>query len=304
MPRILWLGMDDSKGCVLHWHDLRCRLRDEHGVTLAGPGYSWEFGQKHAISEFGDDWDWIVLDDCNAMGYVPIMWDVRPKCPIAWREHDWHNVRRQQNAAIFMPDLVLSCYEREMPITDIFRDHPNRHFVPHPVSTKRFNPGNGQERTWDAGLYGTLGAGYEDRRVARASIVSLGERAWLPVHGGYWRDDRGSGEKTRYNDELARDLRRVKCLWVNGGKWNGIVMKYFEGAASGCLLVGTKPDGWDLCFPPNSMVECEPEKAAEVMQDFADDEIARRYVSEHATEHCLKEHSVEARARQIMEILR
>ena len=51
------------------------------------------------------------------------------------------------------------------------------------------------------------------------------------------------------------------------------------------------------------MVECAPEEAAEVARYYADDEVARRLISEHATEHCLKHHSIEVRAREIMEIL-
>ncbi len=300
--KILWLGMNDENACVLHWHDLRCHLRDEHGVTLAGPGYSWDVGEKHSISEFGSDWDWIVLDDCNASGYVPLRWNVQPKCKVAWREHDWHNRFRQEAGHKIKPSVILSCYQRSLPVNDPFRDDPRRVFVPHAVSTNRFHPGNGQERHWKVGLYGTTASGYDERKTAKRGLRGAPD-AWLPVHGGYWRDGRGSGPVTRYNDALAEDLRRVKCLWVSSGKWNGLVLKYFEGAASGCLLFGVKPEGWEECFPSDAMIECDPKDALKVSRRYSEDDDLRTEITKSAWEHLQAKHSIPARASQIMEVL-
>jgi len=303
--RVLWLGINDEHGCVLHWHDLRCRLRDEHGVTLAGPGYSWDMGTgPRYVSQLVEkaNPDWVVLDDCNALGYVPLIWDQAPKCRVAWREHDWHNRFRQEAGVKIKPDLILSCYERSLPVNDRFRDDPHRVFMPHAVSTHRFHPGNGQVRTFDVGIYGTTSAGYEERREAKKAIRTM-RNSWCPVHGGYWKDGRGSGPVTRYNDELAADLRRLKCMWVSSGKWNGVVLKYFEGAASGCMLFGVRPDGWERCFPEEAMVECPPEEAQDVAEWYAKKDSLRQVVAEKATTHCLEHHSVEARASQIMEVL-
>ena len=86
--RVLWLGMNDEAGCVHHWHKLRLHLEKEHGVELAGPGYSWPAGTgtrllSNVIRSKAPDV--IVLDDFNAMGYVPVVLDRRPDCKIVWR---------------------------------------------------------------------------------------------------------------------------------------------------------------------------------------------------------------------------
>ena len=297
--KVLWLGMNDETGCVWHWHELRLCLKEQHGVILKGPGYSYPDNPRIPLSSLLDgDEDWIVLDDCNAMGYVNIVPDVRPNAKVAWREHDWHNKRRQANAEQWHYDLVMGCYRRDGWYPKHFK------LVPHAINTERFHPGNGQLRPWQIGMYGkTCKHAYPERIEARQAIKKCSD-SWLPTHGGYWRDGRGSGPITRYNDQLAHDLRHVACLYVSGGRWNGMVLKYLEGAASGCLLMGNVPCGWEESFPKDSMLPCEPGEVGEFADWFADHEEQRAEFARIATERALKEHSIEARAEQIMEVLR
>ena len=246
--KVLWLGMDDTLGCTWHWHELRLYLRDHYDVDLAGPGYSWEYGigQVLASSIGMDDYDVVVLDDCNAMGYVPIAWDIRPKAKLAWREHDWHNKQRQQIAAALKPDKILGCYKRRAvrEWSDPFGSDPNWSYVPHAVNTERFNPGP-DPRKYKYGMYGMVANCYPGRAAARQELRGRKD-SWLPVHGGYWMDGRGSNKQTYYNDKLADALRDVTALWVSPGQGGGMLLKYFEGAASGCLLVGVRPEGFIL----------------------------------------------------------
>ncbi len=300
--RVTWIGMNDENGCVLNWHELRVCLQEQHGVTLKGPGYSYSDNRRAPLSHLveGDE-DWIVIDDCNAMGYPALDLDVRPDCKVAWREHDWHNKSRIAVADFLKPDLILGCVDR--PEWDKYRSHPGWRLCPHPINTQRFHPGNGQMRPYPVGLYGKVGRCYEKRSAARRHLSECGD-AWLPVHGGYWRDGRGSlSGRTFYNDELAEALRHVACLWVDGSDWKVFLQKYTEGAASGCLLLGEVPYAWERYYPKDSMIPCEPGEALEFVEWFRDHEGQRAEYARLATEHAQKAHSVETRAKEIMEVL-
>ena len=314
--RVFWFGMDDGGACVLHWHELRQHLAEHHGVELFGPGYSWAPGQKHVLlsqilARHGTP-DWIVLDDANARGYVPMAWDVAPKCRIAWREHDWHNGHRIQVAMKIKPDLILGTTERvlgENPPKhgDPMRKHSGWRLVPHPVNTERFHlPGKKEEidRLFRLGFYGMVNKAYPARLAAmpviRARQIER-QDVWMPPHGGYWRDGRGSSAKTRYNDELAEELRHVSCLWVSGGQGKEAVLKYFEGGASGCFLIGEKPAGWDKLFSVSAFIECPPEEINAVVDGLkpAVREEAARVMFDQIERY----HSIPARAFQIMGLL-
>jgi hypothetical protein len=302
--RVLWLGINDDPGCVLHFHELRCELRDAHGVTLAGPGYSWPYGESRCLSDLAgnEGFDWIVLDDTNALGYVRVNWDFRPAAKVAWREGDWHNGYRKETAVAIRPDAILSCVDRPSSPQDEFRDHPGRTLVPMAVNTKRFHPRCGPRR-YAVGLFGKVGKAYASRTAARCALSPRGD-AWLPTHGGYWRDGRGSAPgATFYNDELADALRDCAMVWVDGSDYGVFLNKYNEAAACGCLLVGEVPYNWSAYYPEASMVRCCPEEVNEVVDFYADHDRAREEIAERATEHCLENHSIEARAKQVMEVL-
>ena len=236
--KVLWLGMNDEGGCVLHWHKLRLEL-EKLGVTLVGPGYFWpgegHISLSHILSHTGMP-DWIVLDDCNAKGYVPIVWDVMPPCLVAWREHDFHNRHRQSAGHRIDPDLILGCYKRGKQCkSDPFRDHPEWTFVPHAVDTDLFRPQ--RDKKWELGLYGACNNDqYVLRRDAKKALAG---RGWVGQHTGYWHDgtERSDGIKSFYNDHLADVLGQVKAVWVDGGWLDGIVLKYFE---QYIVLIGKK----------------------------------------------------------------
>lgn len=304
--RVLWFGINDEGGCVLSFHELRCELRDRHGVELAGPGYSWEIGTgTRKLSEILEgEYDWIVLDDSNAKGYVPIIPDVHPSARIAWRENDWHNRRRWQAASRWEPEIIFGLLDRA-PGQDPWREHPGWKWLPHAVTTSRFHPGNGQERIFNAGFYGRTGAAYRTRTEARRRLSGRDD-VWIGQHGGYWKDGKqhDNGTTTFYNDNLADRLRLVKCLYVAPGNMGSCVMKYFEGAACGCLLFGEIPYGWDAIFPSASIVRCSPEEVNDVVDFYSSHDVTREQIAERATRRCLEEHSIERRAEQIMEVLR
>ena len=299
--RVLWIGMDDENGCVLHFRDLREHLQEAYGVKLVGPGYTYPYGQKPGplISDLlvqAGPVDWVVFDDCNARGHIGVNWDVRPE-RLAIREHDWWPGFAKEWRRRLKPDLIMGCYLRpELP--------ENFVHVPQAVNTERFRS-NGMAREFGVGFYGMTGKAYPKRGAARA-VIAKRDDAWIGQHTGYWHDGatRSDGVKSFYNDHLADALRKVKCLWVDSPeRYQNCVMKFFEGAASGCLLIGQRPYGWEHYFPRGSMVTCEPEYVEQTVDFYADKEPARRAISVPAMFHCRKHHSIEARAKQIMEVL-
>ena len=74
--RVIWLGMNDENSCVLNFHELRCELRDKHGVTLIGDGYSWPRlkGAQTPLSAILRQLppaDWFVLDSLDKTNSTP-----------------------------------------------------------------------------------------------------------------------------------------------------------------------------------------------------------------------------------------
>jgi len=304
--RVLWMGLNDEGGCVLHWHKLRLHLRDEYGVELCGPGYSWESGPRilsDILQEVGKI-DWLVLDDANAKGYLPVKIDCAPDAKVAWREHDWHNRNRQAVASAMKPDLIFGCVDRPLngEAIDEWRGSPNWHYVPHPVDTELFHP-NG-ERDIDVALYGSTAKVYPNRQRAKQILRERGGNAWLPVHGGYWKNgvEHNDGIRTFYNENLAKMLARVKCCFVSGGHWKGCVLKYFEAAASGCLMFGIPPYPSTIDFPYKWLISCKPEEINEVLDDVLRRDGERENTTEECRAHLEEHHSIPARARQIMEL--
>lgn len=306
----MWLGINDENGCVQHFHELRLELKNKHGVELVGPGYSWpmmegRFNLSVIIDAYGKP-DWIVLDDSNALGYVPLRIAGHPSgVKVAWRENDFHNKYRQATGNVIDPDLIMAILDRPKKGfwgSDPFRTHPGWELVPHAVNTKRFCP-NGNDRPWNIILYGKTGPCYRVRSEAK-QVLRGRKDAVLPTHGGYWRDGRGSiPGKTYYNDELAALLAQCKMAWVDGSDYKAAVMKYFECAAAGCLMVGQKPYGWHRYFPDGAMVECEPGELPDIIRFYSRMRRARKSVANLALEHVRKYHSTEERAKQIMALL-
>ncbi len=304
--RVIWLGIEDVGGCVLHWNDLRRRLHHTHGVELHGPDYSWPLGQpgprlSELLEKTGTP-DWLVLDDCNAKGYVNMKWDCTPDCKVAVREHDWWNRHRGRLHDRIKPDLVMGCYDRPL---DVYRrDVPGWTLVPHPVNTRRFAP-NGSERPYPVGYYGKHGKMYGHRTVARRAIRDRGD-AWIGQHGGYWHvKENNDGVHTFYNEKLAEKLAQCKSLWVDSpDNKHACVLKYFEGAASGCLLIGQMPFNREAYFPDGTIIPCEPEEVSEVVDWYADHDAVRKNVTESLRDYVVQHHSVEARAKQVMDLLR
>ena len=297
--RVIWLGIDDTGGCVLHWHELRLELA-KHGVELMGPGYSWE-GKKtlsELLREVGTP-DWIVLDDCNAKGYVPIKWDCEPDCKVAVREHDWWNRHRFGLHERIAPDLTMGCYDRPMDTQG--RSRPGWTLVPHAVNTERFCP-NGEERQYAIGFYGKHGKMYEHRTRARREIMKRKD-AWVGTHGGYWHDgtEHNDGVHTFYNDNLAAKLRQCKMLWVDSpDNFGACVLKYLEAAASGCVLIGEVPFRAVRLVPYMSQVE--PEDIHDKIAHFLSLPTLHEY-GVFTRRHAKLNHSLPVRAREIVELL-
>lgn len=298
--RVLWLGMDDENGCVLHFRDLREEL-ERLGVKLVGPGYTWAYGEKPAplISDIlvrAGPVDWVVYDDCNARGHIAINWDVRPDL-LAIREHDWWPGHAKTLRERLKPDLIMGCYLRpDLPTNFVH--------VPQAVNTSRFYA-NGRSRDYAVGFYGATGKCYPKRGEAR-QIIAARDDSWIGKHTGYWHDGdtRSDGKTSFYNGDLARALRDVKCLWVDAPEqYQNCVLKFFEGAASGCLLIGTKPYGWESYFPRGSMVTCEPDQLDDAIDLYANSEPSRRSIAIQAMAHCRAKHSIQRRAAEIMEVL-
>jgi len=290
---ILWLGINDEGGCTLHWHKMREALARDHDVTLAGPGYTYGDGAKkisQILSGFPcREWDWIVMDDCNAKGYVPVSFDVKP-CKVAWREHDYWNRHRHGLARV--SDLILGCYP-----SSPFADSEKWVHIPHAVDTETFFSGNGS-RKHPIGMYGKCGTCYDNRTAAKKMIRTI-PGAWLGHHGGYWKNGAkpNDGKKYFYNEKLAAALREVGALWVDSpDNKQALVLKYFEGAACGCVLLGEVPAG-DGMFPKQFMVECAPEEIPDALNSMP------KELGSQAAEHVHEHHSVGVRAGQIMEVL-
>ena len=312
---VLWIGMNDENACTRNWHGLRLALRDL-GATVVGPGYTWPDGgvvkMSDILREHGEH-DWVVYDDANALGYAGIILDVRPSGKTAWREHDWWNRNRQEAMRRWNPDRILSTYDRPVGGTlphgepDTGRSHPDWNFVPHAVDCSRFHP-NGPYRDYALGFYGKHGAQYRVRTLARSFIAArMAARGdvWIGTHGGYWHDGvtHDDGRRTFYNDNLANALRRVRMLWVDGLDYQAPVLKFFEGAASGCVLIGRAPYAWERLFPEDILIDCGPQDVDDVTDSLLEDDERRQALSRRTADYCLKHHSLEVRAKEIMELL-
>jgi len=232
------------------------------------------------------------VDDCNALGYVPLRWDVVPDCKVAWREHDFWNRHRRSYGERINPDLILSCYA-----SSPFRSSYKFRHVPHAVDTSVFHAGNGQDRPYRIGFYGKHGGMYRHRTEARRVIRQI-EGAWVGTHGGYWKNGRphNDGVHTFYNGTLADALRKVRVLWVDSpDRFNAGVLKYFEGGACGCILIGEKPSGSE--FPADNVVVCEPEEIPDMLDHL------HPQLGALAANEVKQKHSVEVRAGEIVDLL-
>ena len=303
---VIWIGMNDEKSCVLNFHELRCELRDKHGVELIGDGYSWAPGTGKGtplstILKQLPPADWVVFDDRNGMGYPQIRVDERPDCKVAWVENDYHNKRRHELARKIKPDVVFNAVARPEvdEVDDPFRDGV---LCPFPVNVKRFRPAI--EKVHEIGFYGSTAGPYTSRAAAKVILRRRMLRqggVFLQTHGGYWKDNRGSSPgKTFYNDELAAELGKCRFLWVDGSNWNVFLQKYHEGIASGCVLVGEIPYRWENYYQGGYILPATPETLEEVIDANMD---APLPWTEDARRECVKRHSIEARAEQIMEVL-
>ena len=301
---VVWIGMNDSTSCVLNFHELRCELRDRHGVMLIGDGYSWPAfrGSQTPLSVVLNQLppaDWVVFDDRNGMGYPRIRVDERPPCKVGWVENDYHNKKRVGLAKMLEPDVVFNAVLRPASDGDDFR---NDVLCPFPVNVERFKPG--PETYYDIALYGQTSGPYKIRRAAKKVLrerMARQGKVFLPTHGGYWRDDRGSySGKTYYNDELAAELRTCKFLWVDGSDWGVFLQKYNEGIASGCVLLGEIPFGWEEYYSSGFIIPTTPKNLEETIDAHRECPFPW---TEDARNECVKRHSIEARAEQIMEVL-
>jgi hypothetical protein len=74
--------------------------------------------------------------------------------------------------------------------------------------------------------------------------------------------------------------------------------------ASGCILIGEKPFGWNLYFPECEMLECTPREASEKV-DHVLQHPEWAVGTAHYNRAILRAmHSIPARADQIMDMLR
>ncbi|MCP4493369.1 MAG: glycosyltransferase family 1 protein [Gammaproteobacteria bacterium] len=308
--RVLWFGINDTNACVLYSHDLRLHLQKHHGVELIGPGYTWPMDimppKMTDVIEAEGKPDWIVWDECNGTGFVPMNIDLRPQgVRIAVREGDWHNTYRREVIDKLDPDVIFGAVDRKPPAkraVDPYLFHEGFTLMPWAVNTDRFYPGE-DIRSYAMVLYGQTGACYADRTKARA-VLSSRKDVILPTHGGYWSDGRGSLEGvTFYNDELAALLRKCRMAWVDGSDFNVALMKYYEVAASGTLMVGKKPYAWHRYFPDGCMVVCEPEEVPDVINFYMKRERSRRSITDRALQHIHTHHTIAIRAREMMAFL-
>lgn len=302
--KVVWLGLDDTGGCVLHWQDLRHHLRDHHGVTLLDAAKSW------LISEIEDlhHPDWIVVDECNANGYVNIRFDRARKCRLAVREHDWWNRRRRNVWYPQEPELVLACYSRPLNYIpgyrDSLRERPGWKYVPHVINTKRFHAYT-EHRPYIVGFYGKHGTMYDHRTRAREQILALkriGIPVWVGKHSGYWHNGPGTNDGVDYcyNDELADKLRQCQMVWVDSpDRFGACVLKYLEAAACGCLIFGEAP----FDDATRAVVPCNPEDIPVVVQHYSEYSGAREMQAYRGWERVSKFHSIEAKAQEIMTLL-
>jgi len=312
--KVIWVGTNDERKHCRHHHALRLHMRDTYGVTLAGPGYSWKRGTKRVdLLKVVGDADVCVLD-MRGSDQVGVTSTTPPDCTRILIERDYHNKPQWGGVLKYAPHIILGSVLRAPPPEgldpwkqkgthvkyDPWVADPRWRLFNYPVDTSVFYPGS-EERDREIALFGVRTVAYRARRAARG-ILKKRKGSWLP-NPTLIRQHKDINPALHYHDKLADGLRRCKMLWVDGANRNIFLGKYNEGIASGCLLVGVRPFGWDKYYPDRFLIETEPEDIGYVVEEWLNREEERKAITEEAWEYCVAHHSVEARGRQAWEVL-
>jgi len=311
--RVVWVGTNDGEKHCRHHHALRLHMRDHYGVTLIGPGHTWDAGRKRVpLPDVARKADVLVVD---LRGSGPVSLDLGEKidCFRVMVERDYHNKPQWPFVLKYDPHLILGSVLRPSPPDgldpwtqrhthvpyDPWIDDPRWTLWNYPVDMSVFYPKG--ERTKNIALFGVRTVSYLDRRAARRALRGRKD-TWMP-RPTLIRAHKKINTALHYHDKLADGLRMSKMLWVDGSNYNIFLGKYNEGIASGCLLIGRRPFGWDRYYPNEFIQECSPDTVNEVVDKWATKDKEREEITRAALDYCRNHHSIEKRGAQVWDMI-
>jgi len=307
--KVAWLGTEDTIRHNRQFDSLRHYMRDTYGVTLIGPGYTYDYRVKTKLSTvLPEDPDIFVWDDRGCSPLL-VQIDRQPECPCIYIEQDYHQRSRWSIPKKLPAKYIFGSAPRPLPPDglnpwthqagkmhpefDPWIGHETFRMLPYCINTNVFHNGNGQ-RDYDGGMFGTITAWY----TARREVKQL-----LKHRDGCWVGAKKHSKQALYWNDLADRLRQTKVLWVDGSNRGMFFLKFHEGISCGCLLIGKRPYGWDDLYPHEFMVDCEPEDAVDAINEWSAKDEEREEITHAASDWCRTHHDISVRGDAMWEVL-
>lgn len=161
------------------------------------------------------------------------------------------------------------------------------------------------ERIYDFGHCGSY-ATYRAWHMSRIRFVTnvLPNIPWLKMEiRGERLDTIGrSSLPICSSKELSIFANQTKIMFACPTKWKWLTHQYFYPSANGCLIVGTRPRGFEYQMIPESLVELKDDyaDAEEKIKYYLEHENERSALIEKAQKHIQEKHTVEARVKTLL----
>jgi glycosyltransferase involved in cell wall biosynthesis len=206
-------------------------------------------------------------------------------------------------------DLVLFIYKHWMTTLEkwIERKKVNAKWLPHCVNTKVFHD-YGSPRKIDVVSSGFCEQKiYPFRVLIRDTLRTIPDvRFLMPKHPKFELAKGKSPSQVLIRENYARFLSQSKIFIFGSSIYNYALMKYTEGMACNTLVMAPMPtDGTDLHFVPDeNFVEVNQNNFLEKIRYYLKHDEERRQIALRGVETISKYHTVEIRARQLVEHLK
>lgn len=181
------------------------------------------------------------------------------------------------------------------------------HHLPWSVDTKRFKP---KKKNIDATFIGAVSKSYPLRQAMWDDFYYTirgykGIRCESPKGKTFERDIETLTDEHYVGDKYAELLARTRILLFGSSKYRYPVQKYFEGAASGCLMLCDKPStakhlGLINC---ETFIEVNEGDWDEALVYILDNWAYYRKIVRASLKNTLMKHSHQVRASEFLEIL-
>lgn len=239
----------------------------------------------------------VFINDLHGKG----LYDIRS--PVEWG----NMILKAEYDGVFMrtPLLYGSSYRPEV-ITDILGD--KAHWVPNSVNTEKFYPR--KEKKYDVAFIGAIYGCYPLRQRIYNDIfyVARGHkilRGGLAPRGVIKENADKSGDRCFVGDAYAEALGSTRILIFDCSIYRYPVLKFFEGGASGCLVMSDAPAMAErLGFIPRvTYTEIAAHNWEDGLKFFLENPSEVKKIAGPGMKMVRKYHSHEARGKQFVSML-